>query len=76
MREKRPMKIIKTQTTESLRLKVLFAQSKISKQKKNDEMCLAPIFLPQLATEVFFSFNGQILIYFDSLTGKLSTKLS
>ena len=46
-----------------------------NKQKKS-EMCLAPIFLPQFATEVFFSFNGQILIYFDSLTGKLSTKLS
>ena len=56
MSEKRPMKIIETQTTESLRLKVLFAQSKISKQKKNGEMCLAPIFLPQLATGVSFFF--------------------
>ena len=65
MSEKRPMKIIETQTTESLRLKVLFAQKSANKQK-NGEMCLAPIFLPQLPTEVFFSFNGQILIYFDN----------
>ena len=48
----------------------------LANKQKNGEMCLAPIFLPELATEVFFSFNGQILIYFDSLTGKLSTKLS
>ena len=48
----------------------------ISKQTKKSEMCLAPIFLPKFATEVFFSFNGQTLIYFDSLTGKFSTRLS
>ena len=39
-------------------------------------MCLAPIFIPQLATGVFFSFNGQLFIYFDSLTGMVSTRLS
>ena len=27
-------------------------------------------------TEFLFSFNGQIFIYFDSLTGKFSTRLS
>ena len=32
----------------------LCRQQSIGKQKKNGEMCLAPIFLPQLATGVFF----------------------
>ena len=33
-------------------------------------MCLAPIFLPQLAgNRSFFPFHRQLFIYFDSLTG-------
>ena len=34
----------------------LYRQQSIDKQKKNGEMCLAPIFLPQLATGVSFFF--------------------
>ena len=39
-------------------------------------MCLEPIFYHNSQKEFLFSFNGQIFIYFDSLTGKFSTRLS
>ena len=38
-------------------------------------MCLVPIFFHNSQQE-FFSFNGRLFIYFDSLIGKLLTKLS
>ena len=39
-------------------------------------MCLEPIFYHNSQKEFLFSFNGQIFIYFDSLTGKFTTRLS
>ena len=47
-----------------------------NKRKKTGEMCLAPIFYHNSQKEFLFSFNGQIFIYFDSLTGKFTTRLS
>ena len=47
----------------------------LATKKRNGGMCLVPIFFHNSQQE-FFSFNGQLFIYFDSLIGKLLTKLS
>ena len=39
-------------------------------------MCLAPIFYHNSQKEFLFSFNGQIFIDLENLTGKFSTRLS
>ena len=70
------MKIIETQTTESLRLKALFAQSKISKQTKKWRNVFSADLFTTTPNRSFFLFQWTDTIYFDSLTGKLSTKPS